>query len=48
MTAYLLKYTALNCEGYKLVYANSEEEAISILEDKLFYLTQLYIESATL
>jgi len=45
---FLLKYTALNTEGYMLVYAESEELAIEKLEKHLFYLSQLNITNATL
>lgn len=45
---FLLKYTALNTEGYMLVYAPTLEVAIEKLKDHYFYLSQLNITSATL
>jgi len=45
---FLLKYTALNSEGYYLVSAKTEDEAIEKLKDHLFMLSQLHIVSATI
>jgi len=45
---FLLYYTSKNSEGYYLVYAKSEEEAIEKLKNKLFYMDQLYIENFTI
>lgn len=45
---FLLKYSGQNTEGYKLVYADTEEEAIKKLKEALFYINQLHVESATL
>jgi hypothetical protein len=48
MNQYLLKYTSLNSDGYKLVFAKTEKEAIKKLEKELFYLSQLFITSETI
>lgn len=45
---FLLKYTALNSEGYYLVYASTEEEATEKLKKHLFMLSQLFIQSVTI
>jgi len=45
---FLLKYTALNSEGYYLVYAKTEEEAIEKLKEHLLMFSQLHIQSATI
>ena len=44
---FLLKYSSTNSEGYKLVYSTNEIKAIEKLKKKLFFMTSLYVESAT-
>ena len=48
MIAYLIRYSSTNSEAYKLVYANSENEAIDLCKEQLFYLTNLLVQSATI
>lgn len=45
---FLLKYTSLNAEGYYLVYAKTEQEAIEKLREHLYMFSQLHIQSATI
>lgn len=45
---YLLKYTSLNSEGYRLVHAENLESAIEKLKRELFFLTQLHITDCTI
>jgi hypothetical protein len=48
MKPYLLHYTSINSKGYKLVYAESEEQAIEKLKDRFFCLSELHITSETI
>ncbi len=45
---WLLRYSGKNTEGYKLVYAATEEEAIAKLRESYFFIDQLHVESATI
>lgn len=45
---FLLKYTSNNSEGYKMVIAKSEIEAIEKLKKALWYLDNLFITVETI